>query len=628
MNAKLEEKLARLPDSPGVYIMRDRVGTVIYVGKAISLKNRVRQYFQSSRGHPPKVQAMVDRVEDFDTVLVNSELEALILECNLIKHYRPRYNIMLRDDKQYPYVRVDMRETFPRVGIVRRIGEDGARYFGPYIGAHALRDAMDSVKRIFPIRTCRKDIQEGGRDRPCLNAAIGQCLAPCAGRVSREEYLQVVNAACSFLQGHTDDVIPLFRQRMDRAAENLEYEKAALYRDRIRTLERVLQKQQAADPNGADQDMVGLVREGNRALLLLLRMREGKMLDPISRLIEGVEEESDAQLLGTLLMQHYMEETSIPREVLLPETPEDAPALEQYLGDRRGGRVYLRVPQRGDKKKLVEMARSNAADDLRNAIERDRRAYERTVGAVLQLQQILDLPEPPRRIEAYDNSNFHGTDPVSSMVVFHDGAPAKKEYRRFRVKTVVGADDFRTMGEIITRRFTHGLEERTALLAEGKDPDQGKFSHLPDLVLIDGGRGQLGYALAAMRATGAEVPMIGLAKEWEEIWQEGAEEPIRLPKHSEALQLLQRVRDEAHRFAITYHRSLRGKRGLLSRLETLPGIGPQRRRALMRHFPTLEALRRAELEEIAGVKGMTRAAAQVVYDFLQAENAPDRAPES
>ncbi len=422
MNAKLEEKLARLPDSPGVYIMRDRVGTVIYVGNAISLKNRVRQYFQSSRGHPPKVQAMVDRAEDFDTVLVNSELEALILECNLIKHYRPRYNIMLRDDKQYPYVRVDMRETFPRVGIVRRIGEDGARYFGPYIGAHALRDAMDSVKRIFPIRTCRKDIQEGGRDRPCLNAAIGQCLAPCAGRVSREEYLQVVNAACSFLQGHTDDVIPLFRQRMDRAAENLEYEKAALYRDRIRTLERVLQKQQAADPNGADQDMVGLVREGNRALLLLLRMREGKMLDPISRLIEGVEEESDAQLLGTLLMQHYMEETSIPREVLLPETPEDAPALEQYLGDRRGGWRYLRVPQRGDKKKLVEMARSNAADDLRNAIERDRRAYERTVGAVLQLQQILDLPEPPRRIEAYDNSNFQGTDPVSSMVVLRRGA--------------------------------------------------------------------------------------------------------------------------------------------------------------------------------------------------------------
>ena len=536
MTEEVSFKLQHLPESPGCYLMKSR-GEVIYVGKAKNLKNRVRQYFQSSRDHTPKVRAMVSRVDDFDIVLVDGELEALILECNLIKKHMPFYNILLKDDKQYPYIAIDPKEPYPRVQLRRRIENDGCRYFGPYSGANVVREVMDVVRMVFPIRPCRKTIRPDPRFRPCVYHDVGQCQAPCAGRISEEDYGKLVKKVIEFLSGNFEPVIAELKSRMTEAANALQYEKAARYRDRIHAVEQLTQKQKAVTTAGGDEDVLALMPEGDDMLVQVMAVREGKLLDASLHVMERSADEAQRAVLTSFMLQHYGENRAIPSEILLPCLPEETEILQQLLQEKRGKRVYLHVPVRGEKRRMVEMAQKN----LRDAIEKRRskleKSYRRTTGALVELAEALGLECPPRRIEGYDISNTQGSQSVSSMVVMIDGVAAHKEYRHFRIKTVQGPNDFASMRETIDRRFRHGLEERQEREAEGLSPIGGKFSDLPDLVLIDGGAIQLREAVDAMRANGLEIPMFGLAKRLEEIVLPDQETTILLDRHSEALQI-------------------------------------------------------------------------------------------
>ncbi len=621
MNPTLEFKISQLPENPGVYQMK-RAGEIIYVGKAINLKNRVRQYFHSSKDHTPKVQAMVANIDDFDIILCDTELEALILECNLIKKYRPYYNILLKDDKQYPYIRIDLRQDYPRVELVRRVEKDGAKYFGPYIGATVVRDVLEVLHNSFPLRTCRHDFSfghgVGGRHRPCLRYQMGLCLAPCTGNVFPGQYRQMLDEILAFLNGKHEDVVRKMRAQMLEASKNLDFERAATLRDRIAAMERVLQKQKALAVSGGDQDVVAVSSDGVDAVVEVIYMREGKILGSdhfIMQRAEAQEEES----LAMFLLQYYDNAPYIPREILLGEAVEDLDVMEKLLTEKKGARVHILVPQRGDKKKLVDMARKNAEDIASKRREQFIRQKARTVGACRELADALGLDFVPRRIEGYDISNTQGTLSVASMVVAINGQPARNQYRHFRIKTVVGANDFASMAEVISRRFTRGERERIEAQNEGRVPDG--FADLPDLVLIDGGPEQLRFAQEAIHAVPMEKypAMFGLAKRLEEIYLPGREDPIRLDEHSEALRLIQRVRDEAHRFAITHHRGLRTKRSVASRLEEIPGIGATRRRALLTHFPNVDAIREATMEELLDVPGMNRPAAEAVYAFFHAK---------
>ncbi len=621
MNNTLEFKLSQLPESPGVYQMK-RGGEVIYVGKAVNLKNRVRQYFHSSKDHTPKVQAMVSNIEDFDIILCDTELEALILECNLIKKYRPYYNILLKDDKQYPYIRIDMRQDYPRVELVRRVEKDGAKYFGPYIGATVVRDVLEVLHNSFPLRTCKHDFSfgrgVGGRHRPCIRHQMGLCLAPCTGNVLPGQYVQMLEEIIAFLNGKHEDVVEKLRGQMMEASKNMEFERAAMLRDRIVAMEQVLQKQKAIAVSGGDQDVVAVASDGVDVVVEVIYMREGKILGSdnfIMQRAEAQEEES----LEMFLLQYYDTASYIPKEILLGEPCEGLEVLEKLLSEKKGSRVHITVPKRGDKVRLVEMARKNAGDIASKRREQFIKQKARTVGACKELGEALGLSFVPRRIEGYDISNTQGTLSVASMVVAIDGQPARSQYRHYRIKTVVGANDFASMAEVISRRFTRGERERLEAQKKGVAPDG--FADLPDLVLIDGGPEQLRFAQDAIHDVPMEKypAMFGLAKRLEEIYLPGREDPIRLDEHSEALRLIQRIRDEAHRFAITHHRGLRGKRSVASRLEEIPGIGATRRRALLTHFPNVEAIKAATLEELMEVKGMNRPAAEAVYAFFHAQ---------
>ena len=621
---EVEETLKNLPDHPGVYLMRDAQDTIIYVGKAISLKRRVRQYFQSTQKHGAKVRAMVAKIARIEYILADGELEALILECNLIKRYRPHYNILLKDDKQYPYVRINLKEPYPRVEIARRIADDGARYFGPYIGAHSLRDVLNTLKKTFPIRTCKKAIVPGMRpERPCLNYQIGACMAPCAGLVTPEEYREVIDQVILFLSGKYEDIVSGLQEKMADAASKMEYERAAIYRDRIAMIDRVMQRQKAISTGLEDRDVLALAEEGPLGVVQVTNIRAGKMIGSQHYPVNPPLEAGPGEILADFITQTYGEDTFIPREILVASPLPSPEVYEQWLSEKRGSRVYVLCPQRGEKKRLVELTQDNAKERLRRILQKEQVEHQRTIGAMEDLQKILHLPKVPWRIEGYDNSNIQGTNPVSVMVVAEGGKAKPKAYRRFKVKTVEGPNDYETMREVLTRRFTHGFAELQKRREEGipDDAPGGKFLPLPDLVLIDGGKGQLGIALEVWEELGLDIPVLGLAERYEEVYLPGRSDPVVLPRNSLALQLLQRVRDEAHRFGITFHRSLRAKSMVQSALEQLPQVGPARRRALFAHFGTVSAMEKATLEEICAVPGMNRPAAQALYAHFHGEQA-------
>ena len=596
------EKLKLLPDSPGVYIMKDDHGKIIYVGKAIVLKNRVRQYFQSNRNHTPKVRAMVSHIADVETIMTANEVESLILEANLIKKHRPRYNIRLKDDKSYPYVKVTVQEEFPRAFITRRVLRDGARYFGPYTNVTALRDSLKLLRRLFPLRTCRTM-----PERPCLEYHIKRCLAPCVGKVEAEDYHAMIRAVLLFLEGRTDDVERELEQRMNAAAEAYHFETAARLRDQLSAVRTAAERQNIVTGAG-DQDAVGMARSAAGVCVQIFFIRGGKMIGREHFLLRGSEEESDADILRAFLEQYYNQATFVPREVLLPCAIDAAAqaTIEAWLAARKGGgKVALLTPQRGTKHDIVQMATGNAAKFLADEETRRSLLDEQTLGAVEELGRYLGLKHPPRRMECFDISHNQGQETVASMVVFEDGAPKKSDYRRFKIRSTEGKpDDFLSMREVTTRRYV-GLPEE----------------ELPDLIIIDGGKGQLSSALEIIRhaAGHKDVPVVGLAKQFELVFTEGNSEPVELPRRSQALYLIQRIRDEAHRFAITFHRKLRGKRNLVSVLDHIVGIGPKRRQSLWTHFGTLDKIKAASVDELAAVPGMNRPSAEAIAHFFEAQ---------
>ena len=627
LNPNLEWKIANLPDSPGCYLMKHQ-GEIIYVGKAKNLKNRVSQYFRPSRSHTPKVRAMVSKIDDFDIMLVDGELEAFTLECNLIKLHMPHYNILLKDDKHYPFLRVDLRERYPRVTLVRRQEKDGAKYFGPFQGATVVREVLDVVRMVFPIRTCNWTIRPDKPRRPCVHHQIGQCPAPCAGLIPEEEYRETIHRVMDFLNGKYAPVLDELRRRMAEAAAEMNYERAAVYRDRIRAVEAVMQKQKAISTAQGDQDIIAAMPHDADAMVQLMFVRSGRLIGSERFTLEGAGDEAMGDVLTQFILQYYDLETMPPQDLLLSVMPAEKEVIEQLLTELHRRRVYLSVPVRGEKRKLVNMALKNLKDDMHKLDRRNASSYARTTGALEELQYVLNLEKLPRRIEGYDISNTQGALSVASEVVMVDGLAANREYRRYRIKTVEGVNDFASIAEVIHRRLSHGMRELEERQAQGLDPEGGKFSWLPDLILIDGGRGQVAAAQEAMRALGLDIPMFGLAKRIEEIVLPDEEESLLLDRHSNALHLIQRVRDEAHRFAIIHHRTLRGHASIASQLDGVPGVGEKRRRAILRHFKTVEALRAASPEEIAQAPGVPKKVAEAVFRFLHEAEAPEETRDS
>ena len=603
MTEIVEEKLKLLPDSPGVYIMKDSSGNVIYVGKAIILKNRVRQYFQSQRNHTPKVRAMVSHVADFETILTHSEVEALILECNLIKKHRPRYNISLKDDKTYPYLKLTMADPYPRLMMTRRILKDGAKYFGPYTDVTAMHESVKLLRKMFPMRTCRNM----NVDRPCLEYHIKRCIAPCTGKVDRDEYMAMVRAVSMFLEGHTADVERDIEKRMYEAADDCAFELAARLRDQLMAVRKVGEKQNIVTGSG-DQDAVGMARSEMGACVMVFYIRAGKMVGREHFLLKGIDGESDEDVLYAFLQQYYNQATYLPHEVLLPIVlPEERrQLLEKWLTEEKGAKVSLLVPKRGTKRDIVEMAGGNAGKFLSDEEARQKLADAQTLGAVEELGRCLGLKKPPMRMECFDISHNQGVETVASMVVFEGGVPKKSDYRRYKINSTEGKpDDFKSMREVTMRRYT-----------KLSDDD------MPDLIVMDGGKGQLSSALEIIRGAGhMDTPVIGLAKRFELVYTEGSSDPVVLPRNSQALYLIQRIRDEAHRFAITYHRKRLRKHNLVSILDHIDGIGPKRRKAIWDQFGSINKIKAASVDELAGVDGMTRPAAEAVHAFfaLQAD---------
>ena len=615
MSPELEFKIANLPDSPGCYLMKSE-GEIIYVGKAVNLKNRVSQYFHYSTQHTPKVRAMVEKIDDFDIMLVDGEMEAFALECNLIKLHMPHYNILLKDDKAYPYIRVNLAEDFPLVDLARRQEKDGAKYFGPYQGSTVVREVLDAVRMVFPIRVCRHAINPEKPRRPCVHHQVGQCPAPCAGLVSKADYRRTIDGVVDFLNGKYAPVLSELKDRMMEASKEMNYERAALYRDRIRAVEAVMQKQKAISTAQADQDIIAVLPHEADAMVQLMFVRSGRMIGSERFTLEGAGDEDLGEILTQFMLQYYGPEITPPREILLSATPPEHDVIEQLLTEQHGARTYILTPRRGEKLKLVNMAVKNLKDEAKKLDRRNANSRARTVGALESLQELLNLPTLPRRIEGYDISNTQGALSVASEVVMVDGVSANREYRRYRIKTVEGANDFASMYEVITRRLSHGLDELAERKEQGLDPQGGKFSWLPDLILVDGGRGQLAAAQEAMQAQGLNIPMVGLAKRIEEIVLPGENESLLLDRHSPALHVLQRVRDESHRFAIIHHRTLRSKASIASRLDGIPGVGEKRKKAILKHFKTVEALKAATVEEIAQAPGVPDKVAQSVWRFL------------
>lgn len=617
MALTLSDKIKNIPPRPGVYLYKDADGQVIYVGKAVSLKNRVRSYFQAGAKQAPKVQAMLRRAVDLDYIVTDSEMEALILENNLIKKHRPKYNVLLKDDKTYPYIKVTVQEEFPRVHITRRVVKDGARYFGPFTHVGAVNETLRLLKKIFPLRTC-KQREPAPRDRPCLNYHIRRCLGPCCNLVERPAYRETVNEVVLFLEGRQEDLTKRLRQRMEQAAENLEFEKAAELRDQLLAVEKIVERQKVVSTDLVDQDVIAMARGFDEACLTVFFIRGGKLIGREQYFLEGTDTLERGEVMATFVQQFYNQTEVVPAEILLSEEIEGAPLIAAWLSELRGSKVNIKVPKRGDKHKLVAMAAQNALLSLEQT-QLERQAGRQAVdGALAELMAALGLAEPPRRMECYDISNIQGTETVASMVVFEDGKPAKDQYRRFKIRTVEGPNDFASMKETLSRRLSRAREEQAQVEGGELAANRAKFTRLPDLIIIDGGKGQLSAAREAMLEQGfAHIPAFGLAKEEELLFAPGRPDPIRLPGESRGLQMLQRLRDEAHRFAVTYHRKLRTRRNLKSVLDEIEGIGAVRRRELYKAYKSLDAIKQASPEELAKVPGMNIKAAEAVYRYLK-----------
>jgi len=612
--------LETLPTKPGVYLMKGATGTIIYVGKAISLRNRVRSYFHASADHPPKVRRMVEQIADIDFIVTGSELEALILENNLIKKHRPRYNVRLKDDKRYPYIKITVQEDYPHIYLVRRLLDDGARYFGPYTSSKAVHATMDLLRNMFPYLSCTRKIT-GQDKRACLYYYIGRCAGPCIGAVTKEEYHALIDQVCLFLEGKTDKILKELRLAMTKAAEELQFERAAKLRDQIQAVEQVIERQKVVSTAFSDQDVIAFARNNGEACVQVFFIRGGKLLGREYFVLTGTQDENGTEIMTSFVKQFYSDAAYVPPEILLQNEVDEVSIIQSWLKTRRGEKVSVQVPQRGKKRELVLMAAENATETLNHLRLQWEMESNRYVTALAELQEQLGLEQPPSRMECFDISNTQGQLATGSMVVFVQGVARKSDYRRFRVRSVQGADDYAMMGEVLRRRFRRAVETDLAELAGEPGADgaaEDTWSLLPDLLIVDGGKGQLHVATDILREFDLleRVPVIGLAKREEEVFVPGNPEPILLPRDSEGLFVLQRIRDEAHRFAVSYHRNLRDANTLVSELEAVPGIGPKRRRALIMHFGSVEAIREASAEELAAVPGMTQQAAEQVKSFF------------
>ena len=609
----IQEELKKLPAKPGVYIMHDEKDAIIYVGKAISLKNRVRQYFQSSRNKGPKIEQMVTRIHRFEYIVTDSELEALVLECNLIKEHRPKYNTMLKDDKTYPYIKVTVGEEFPRILFSRTMKKDKSRYFGPYTSAGAVKDTIELMNKLFRLRVCNRNLpRDIGLERPCLNYHIKQCNAPCQGYISREAYREQVDQALEFLNGNYKPILQMLEKQMMEASEALDFERAIELRDLLNSVKQVAQKQKITASDGEDKDVIAVSTDRKEAVVQVFFVRDGRLIGREHFYLQVAPHDNRSTIINSFLKQFYSGTPFIPKEIMLQEEIEDREVLEQWLSTKRNGKVHIRVPQRGTKEKLVELAEKNARMVLIQDSEKIKREESRTIGALKEIGNWLGL-EHLMRVEAFDISNISGFESVGSMIVYEKGKPKQSDYRKFKIKTVKGPDDYASMEEVLRRRFTHGMAEQQ----EGKEA-YGKFSRFPDLIMMDGGKGQVNVALRVLDELGLAIPVCGMVKDDHHrtrgLYYQNEEIPI--DTRSEGFHLITRIQDEAHRFAIEYHRSLRGKQQVHSVLDDIEGIGETRRKALMRKFKSLEAIRDASLEELEQTESMNRASAEKVYDFF------------
>lgn len=623
----IEEELRKLPDKPGVYLMHDKNDTIIYVGKAVVLKNRVRQYFQSSRGKSPKIQRMVEQIAWFEYIVVDSEMEALILECNLIKEHQPKYNTMLKDDKHYPYIRLTANEDYPRIMLARERKKDKAKYFGPYTSGQAVHDSIDLLKKTYFIRSCNKVLpRDMGKERPCLYYHMGQCKAPCQGYISKEEYKENIGQVEEFLNGNYALITKRLEQQMMKFSEEMEFEKAAEYRDLLFSVKRLAEKQKADDDMNVERDIIAFATAGDEAVAQVFFVRNGKMVGREHFYLTGVENEERSTVMANFIKQFYSGTPHIPKELLLSNETDESDLLESWLTARRGKKVRIVVPKKGAKERLVELAEKNASFVLQKDSERIAEQEKRTKGALKEIAEWLEM-ENLNRIEAFDISNTSGFENVASMVVFEGGKPKKADYRKFKTRTITGPDDYASMKEVLTRRFEHAKKELDELeeTYSGSDTEEiremGSFTRLPDLILMDGGRGQVNIALEVLAEQKLSIPVCGMVKDDNHrtrgLYYNNIEIPI--DTRSEGFHLITRIQDETHRFAIEYHRSLRGKAQNHSILDDIPGVGGARRRTLMKHYGSLEALKNAEVEELAKLPSMNIRAAQAVYDFFHAK---------
>lgn len=618
-----EEELKKLPRKPGVYIMRDDKDVILYVGKAINLHNRVRSYFRENIGRGPAIDQMVSLIARFEYIVTDSELEALVLENNLIKENSPKYNTLLKDDKTYPYIKVTVGEDYPRILFSRTMKKDKSRYFGPYTSAAAVKDTIELLNKLYQLRTCNRVLpRDTGLERPCLNYHIKQCLAPCQGYVSKEEYRQQVAGALEFLNGNYSPILKDLEEKMNKAAEELEFEEAARYRDLLSSVRQVSQKQKITEGVGEDKDILALYQDETEAVVQVFFVRDGKLIGREHYYMTHVPENNKPAILQDFVKQFYAGTPFIPRELMLQYEIEDAELIEKWLSERKGSRVYLKVPKIGSKEKLVELAAQNAKLVLSQDREKLKREEGRTIGAVKEISDLLQLPlTGTARMEAYDISNINGFENVGSMVVYEKGKPKRSDYRKFKIKSVSGPDDYACMREVLTRRFRHGMEESKELEEQEMDQEYGSFTKFPDLILMDGGRGQVNIALSVLEELGIDIPVCGMVKDENHrtrgLYYHNIELPI--DTHSEGFKLITRIQDEAHRFAIEYHRSLRSKTQVKSVLDDIPGVGPARRKALMRHFKSLEEIRQASVEELMEIPEMNERTAEEIVTFFASQ---------
>lgn len=609
---QIEEELKKLPAKPGVYLMHDEKDEIIYVGKAVSLKNRVRQYFQSSRNKGAKIEQMVTHIRRFEYIVTDSELEALVLECNLIKEHRPKYNTMLMDDKGYPFIKVTVNEAYPRVMLARTMQKDKAKYFGPYTSATAVRDTIELIRKLYHVRSCNRNLpKDMGKERPCLNYHIKQCKAPCQGYISEQDYRRSIDKVLRFLNGHFEEIIKELQQKMQQASDTMEFEKAIEYRELLNSVKQIAQKQKITDSSGEDRDIIGVAKDADDAVVQVFFIRNGRLIGRDHFFFKDVSEESKGKILEIFIKQYYAGTPFIPTELMIQETLEEQELLETWLTAKKEHRVRIKIPKIGEKEKLVELARKNAALILNTDKERLKREEGRTIGAVKEIEKLLGLKELVR-MEAYDISNTSGFASVGSMIVYEKGKPKRTDYRKFKIRSVQGPDDYASMREVLTRRFQHGLEEQDS------QTEVGSFMTFPDLILMDGGKGQVNIALEVLAELRLQIPVCGMVKDdahrTRGLYFNNEELPI--DTHSEGFKLITRIQDEAHRFAIEYHRKLRGKGQVHSILDEINGIGPTRRKSLMKHYANIEEIRNASIEELKKLPSMNEKSAKEVYRFF------------